>query len=415
MLWGASCRSRLRESLPEGQTPAAVLALVARALDGIEAGVRADRALAQLLRAHPGLSSSARAAVAFRSLGMTVWRGRLAWLADDDRPLAYAAFMVEQEGVGVEAAAVAAGIDAARLHAALARVPPEDPVQALSMRWSLPAWLAKRWLDQFGPEAAEAVATAMNRRAPVTIRANRLRNDAASLAEALAGEGVRAEMSSSCDTALTLEGRPNIVMLDAWREGRFEVQDEASQRAILAAQARPEMLVADLCSGSGGKSLGLAAEMQDRGRIVAIELNPARIDDHRVRLRRAGIGCVELRCGDLLASEVSADLEGRCDLVFLDVPCSETGVLRRSPDARWRLPANAPDVFAPVQRRMLARAERLVRPGGRVVYVTCSIDRAENEGVSGAPPAGLSREWSRTLRPDTDGCDGFHIARFVKQ
>jgi 16S rRNA (cytosine967-C5)-methyltransferase len=210
-----------------------------------------------------------------------------------------------------------------------------------------------------------------------------------------------------------LDGRPNILGLDSWRRGLFEVQDDASQCVTIAAQARPGELVVDLCAGSGGKTLALAADLAGQGRLVAVDVNPQRLRDLAVRAARAGAGGIEPRPGDATQPALTRDLEGRCDLVLVDAPCSELGVLRRSPDARWRLAPDAPDAFAPLQAELLARAALLVRPGGRVAYSTCSVDRAENEAVLETAPPSLTPISARTLRPDRDGCDGFFIAMLV--
>lgn len=385
-------------------------ALVDAALERVVRLEPADRVLDRLLRAHRHLTSTERRQVAERVLGIALWRGRLDQLAAGDRSLWYPLFLVEREGASIEEVVAPFAVPRETLERALATPPPPGEDHALAFEHSLPLWLARRWLDQLGHDAAHALAAATNQRAPICLRANRLRTDREALARALASEGVRTRPGMIAPDALVLEGRANLFGSQAWRAGLFEVQDEASQRVVVEATARPGELVAELCAGSGGKTLGLAADMANRGRIVALDVDPRRLRDQAVRLDRAGVRIVEPRAGDATDPSLTRDLEGRCDLVVVDAPCSETGVLRRSPDARWRLSESAFEPLARLQCAMLDRARELVGPAGRIVYATCSVDRAENDEVSGRSMAGLRRAFSRTFRPDLDGCDGFHVA-----
>jgi 16S rRNA (cytosine967-C5)-methyltransferase len=317
--------------------------------------------------------------------------------------------------MGLDEAAHRCNCSADALRAAHSTPEPLDQVRALAQRRSLPDWLARRWMRQFGVDAADALAAATNRPGPICLRANVACVTRDQLAVRLADEGIHTRPSVHVETGLIVEGRANLFGCAAWREGLFEVQDEASQLVVEACHARPDLLVVDLCAGSGGKTLGLAAAMGGRGRVVAVDLSPARLRDQRVRLARAGVTCVEQRVGDGREAALTADLKGRADVVLVDVPCSETGVLRRSPGARWTLPVEAPDAFVELQRALLERGANLVRPGGRLVYATCSVDAAENEGVSSSPVDGFSLLSQRTLRPDIEGTDGFHLAAWRRQ
>jgi 16S rRNA (cytosine967-C5)-methyltransferase len=384
--------------------------LVEEALDRIVAGEATDRVLERTLRSHRSLSSEERRDVARRLLGIALWRGRFECLMSGGRALWYPLYLVEQEGMTTGDAAAATGCDHDELVAVLATPEPPDPVLALAQRRSLPEWLAGRWVNQFGTPGADALAAATNRPGPVCLRANVARVTRDQLIERLAAEGILTRPSVHAAAGLVVEGRANLFGSQAWRAGLFELQDEASQLVVEACAAGPGMLAVDLCAGSGGKTLGLAATMRGEGRIVAADLSPARLRDQQVRLDRAGISCVEQRCGDGREPSLTRDLEGLADVVLVDAPCSETGVLRRSPGARWTMSVDAPDSFVVLQRALLERGAALVRPGGRLVYATCSVDRSENEEVSGPSIAGFRPEFSRTLRPDVEGTDGFHVA-----
>jgi 16S rRNA (cytosine967-C5)-methyltransferase len=384
--------------------------LVESALDRIVAGEAADRVLERTLRAHRGLSSDERRDVARRVLGLALWRGRFDLLTGGDRTLWYPLYLVEQESMPIDDAALLARCRPDSLRDALATPEPDDPILALAQRRSLPTWLARRWGAQFGAREADALAAVTNRPGPICLRANVARVTRDQLAVRLSEQGIRTRPSRHAASGLVVEGRANLFGSPSWREGLFEVQDEASQLVVEACEARPAVLVVELCAGSGGKTLGLAASMRGEGRLVAVDLSPARLRDQRVRLSRAGVSCVEQRCGDGCEQALTSDLEGRADVVLVDAPCSETGVLRRSPGARWTLPTEAPDTFVDLQRALLERGARLVRPGGTLVYATCSVDAVENEGVSSTPLGGMLLESRRTLRPDVEGTDGFHVA-----
>jgi 16S rRNA (cytosine967-C5)-methyltransferase len=236
---------------------------------------------------------------------------------------------------------------------------------------------------------------------------------------------------------LTLDGHANAFGLDSFRAGLFEVQDEGSQLIALACGARPGMKVVDACAGAGGKSLALASEMHNRGEILALDVDADRLAEARRRATRDGVDNLRIRAipaGDE-AADALRDLEGKADVVLVDAPCSGLGTLRRKPDARWRLGPQDPERFAVAQKRILARFSRLVRPGGRLVYATCSVTRAEDEEVAaeaaaypGFAPlpleATLGADLARSagavghelrLWPHRHGTDGFYVAAFTRK
>lgn len=386
-----------------------VVPLTEEVIDLTMGGVRADRALRRVLRAHPELTSDARAQVATWSLGLCVWRGRIDLLARGRRELWLPLFLIDRLGLPLAEAA------------SLCEQPPEalqfeppslvNDVEALAFRRSLPTWLAARWIEVFGAERADRLAEAMNEPGPVSIRANRLRISAGALLRRLHDDGIEASSGLHARDALTLMGRPNITGLAAWREGLFEVQDEGSQLIAEAVDASAGQMVVDLCAGAGGKTLALAAAMGDRGRLIAVEPDVRRVADLRGRLGRVGVTCVEVRAGDATDAPLLADLDGKADAVLVDAPCSELGTLRRGPDARWRIEPDASARWAVLQRGLLARAAALVRPGGRLVYATCSLDPTENEQVATTLPSDVFEPMRcRTLAPDVEGTDGFFLS-----
>lgn len=250
-----------------------------------------------------------------------------------------------------------------------------------AVRADLPDWLTPTLAALWG-ERLVAEGRALAGRAPLDLRVNRLKGDRATVATALAVFSPVETPLSPVGLRLPL-GAPttkpqHVPSEETYQDGRIEIQDEGSQLTALVAGARPGERVLDLCAGGGGKSLALAAEMGNRGAIFAYEVDKRRFGDFRDRAARAGSTIVELR-PPVAASDVLTDLEGSIDCVFVDAPCTGTGTWRRRPDAKWRLRPNALDQRRRDQDVVLDEATRFVRPGGRIVYVTCSILAEEDE------------------------------------
>jgi len=265
-------------------------------------------------------------------------------------------------------------------------------VPRIALSASLPDWLAARLAADWGDEA-EPLALALNRRAPMTVRANLLLGDR----EALAGELARARIATApgawCDTALHVETRTNLFGLAAFTRGAMEAQDEGSQLlADLAAAAcgggggaAGGRLIVDLCAGAGGKTLAIAGRLGNRGRILAADVDARKLEELRRRARRAGVSCAQTVQLDAGRWPAALDaVRGKADVVLVDAPCSGIGALRRNPEARWRLrEADLADLAAR-QREILVGACALLRAGGRLVYATCTLLRVENAEVVAA-------------------------------
>lgn len=291
---------------------------------------------------------------------------------------------------------------------------PALDVNELAVLRSCPDWLAQALVDSHGLAGADRFLVDANHPGPTTLRVNSLRSARDTAQRLLLDDGIATTINTSTPWALDVVGHANLFGAPAFRAGVFEVQDASSQQVVLAAAAAPGDVVIDLCAGRGGKTLGLAATMNNTGRLLAHDVDPAALRDLRGRLARSGASCVEV-IDD--ASALPAHVGDGADVVVVDAPCSSTGVLRRSPDLRWRLqPADVVAVTA-VQRDLLARAAGLVRPGGRVVYATCSALQAENDAIAAAPPATLAETNRRHLGAFCAGDrgDGFFIASFVRR
>jgi 16S rRNA (cytosine967-C5)-methyltransferase len=243
-----------------------------------------------------------------------------------------------------------------------------------------PAWLDSYLTRTFGDQRGQEAA-ALARRAPLDLRVNTLKGSREEAFAALAHLGATACRWSSI--GLRLELRPDakspaIQAEPAFLKGLIEVQDEGSQLVALMAGAQPGSTVIDLCAGAGGKTLALAAAMENRGKIFATDRDKRRLAPIHERLERAGVKCVDVRTPAGPADPI-ADLAVTADLVLIDAPCTGTGTWRRNPDAKWRTRPGALEQRNKEQAEVLDRAAALVKPGGRIAYVTCSVLTEEND------------------------------------
>lgn len=244
-------------------------------------------------------------------------------------------------------------------------------------RWEVPAWL----MDHL-PDDAAAVFPALTGRAPLDLRVNSVKSDSAAVADALHQAGIAAQPVDQVATALRID--PPVALRDApvLRAGWADIQDANAQRACLRAAPAPGQTVIDLCAGAGGKTLALAALMGNRGRVLAVDVEARRLAALKRRAETLGVTIAEpvaLAADGKPRQRWLRQWQGQADLVFADVPCSGTGTWRRNPELRWRL---TPDWFGDlqaVQARLLREAATLVRPGGKLVYATCSVLPGENE------------------------------------
>lgn len=331
-----------------------------------------------------------------------------------------------------DAARASADIDWARCKAAPERLMQErDPVIRLALGASLPDWLARRLLADWG-EQAPALAAALNQRAPMTIRANTLVTDRAALAAELEKEKLLTSPGRWCDTALVVETRTNLFATAAFARGAFEAQDEGSQLlAELACPGTAKPFVIDLCAGAGGKTLAIAARLGNRGRLLATDVEGKKLEELRRRARRAKVSIAQaVTLDDGHWPPQLQQALGKADVVLVDAPCSGIGALRRNPETRWRLTESDVRELATTQRQLIERAVPLCAPGGRIVYATCTLLRAENQDVVDAALAAAPRltkvplaevlgERARllggdvlTVTPHQHGTDGFFAQIF---
>ena len=236
------------------------------------------------------------------------------------------------------------------------------------------------WIDNVGDneltERWPVILNALKQEPRIVIRANTIKCAKDKLRKALQNQGVMTEAHSKAIDALIFISKLNVFKLPEFKQGFFEMQDISSQLVGHFANPQPGMRVIDGCAGNGGKTLHLASLMQNKGRIIALDLFPGKLDTLRCRASRAGISIIETRAID--TTKVIKRLHGTADLVLLDVPCSGLGVLKRNPEIKWRLQPNDLENLKKTQEEILHRYSLMVKPGGKLIYSTCSILSSEN-------------------------------------
>jgi 16S rRNA (cytosine967-C5)-methyltransferase len=291
--------------------------------------------------------------------------------------------------------------------------PVAQPVEYLAAGFALPGWLAERWLARYGLDECYRLGFWFAGPAPLTLRRNPLRAERAAFLEALGRAGLVA-LPGEHPQAVRLTDPVPVRELPGYLEGWFTVQDESAMRVASALAPAPGSSVLDLCAAPGGKATHLAELMADRGRVVACDVRDERLKTVSALARRLGLGSVET-C--LLAPDAGDVPPGPFDAALVDVPCSNTGVLGRRPEVRWRLRPADLRQLVPLQTHLLRGAARRVRPGGAVVYSTCSIEPEENGAVVRrvlTEAGGLTLEAEAETVPGRPA-DGGYRARLLKE
>lgn len=280
---------------------------------------------------------------------------------------------------------------------------------------SVPDWMDIRLGRELG-EAWPAIRATLNTPAEVYLRVNTLKTERRTLKTRLAQDGFTTETLKEIPTALLMKQRYNVFGMASFKEGLFEVQDASSQRVAPFLEVEPGMKVVDACAGAGGKTLHLAALMQNKGKIIALDVHDWKLTELRKRSARAGVDVAETRV--IEGTKTLKRLNGFADRLLLDVPCSGLGVLRRNPDAKWKLSNEEIDRLIIEQQDILTRYSAIVKPGGKLVYATCSILPSENELQVQKFLAAHGDQWTLEeelkINPAETGHDGFYAARLVK-
>ena len=404
---------------------AARISAVIELLEAVElsftsGGQSADALVGDYFRARRYAGSKDRRAVSEQLYRILRSREVLQWCLDESgtdlsaRALVLADMALHQEDTSVF------GQDAPHAPAALsedeqallATVMALDPAAApAAARANIPPRHLEGFKARFQTDWQQA-AIALNSRAPLNVRVNALKYDASKQAQLIENKNITVSKCTYAPDGLQLEGRINLAGEKAYRDGLIEVQDEASQIASLLVDAAPGMQVLDLCAGAGGKSFAVASSMAGKGQIHAFDTHGGRLQELGKRMQRAGARNIQHRKLPLDAAGSAAILDphmAAMDRVIVDAPCSGSGTWRRSPDLRWRHDSAALDALARLQNSLIREGAGLVKPGGRLIYMTCSVFEMENEAVVEAfladnpdwKPLNWQDVWTKSL-PDVD-------------
>jgi len=286
----------------------------------------------------------------------------------------------------------------------------------LSTRYSMPEWLVKSWLDEMGENAAVDLLDSLLERAPFVVRANPLKITREKLAIRLISQGYSVEQTQNSPWGLKIHKKFNVQEVPEFRLGLFEIQDEGSQMICMEVDPRPGETCWDACTGGGGKALLLGAVMDNKGILLASDIRHNKLEELKKRAHRAGLKNLVVGQPENISRNPAA-LNG-VDRILVDAPCSGTGTFRRMPDAKWRINEHKIEGFQAQQLTILNFYQRFLKPGGKLIYSTCSLQSRENEDVIekflkehqdfeifGAP---------KKFLPNKLGTDGFFVAKLIK-
>ncbi len=312
----------------------------------------------------------------------------------------------------------------------------KDIIKYLSIKYSHPEWMVQKFTGLFGVEFTESLLDANNQVPPLTVRVNTLKTDRERLVRELQEEGISASNGRYCADALVLDNPSSINRIKAFTNGMFTVQDESSMLAAKVLDPQPEELIIDVCSAPGGKATYAAQLMGNKGRVLARDIHPHKLELVSETARRLGLDIIETELYN--AAVLDDRYIGKADRVLLDAPCTGLGIIRRKPDIKWTKEIGDETEITSLQFKLVRIASRYVKPGGVLIYSTCTITPGENAGMmerflkseegaefvqedlSAYLPVELAALLSGDrgmlqLYPNRDGIDGFFIARFKRR
>lgn len=376
-----------------------------------EKGRQADKVIEQVLKSNRKWGARDRGFIAENTYEIVRWWRLLLFVSQEERPAYSDIFAIWQTLKGNELPAWTefAHIQPQRIHHTY-----EEAKKIRKVRESIPDWLDEVGASELGEKWDDEL-HALNQTAPVVLRVNTLKTNREALQKQLAEDGIQTNQLPSLPSALALTEKKNVFQTEAFKNGFFEVQDAGSQVIAPTLDVQPGMRVIDACAGAGGKTLHLAALMQNQGRLIAMDVENWKLDELRRRARRNGVSNVETR---LIEAKTIKRLRETADRVLLDVPCSGLGVLRRNPDSKWKIMPEFLDQIRQTQYDILSHYSQMVKPGGKLVYATCSILPSESENQVQRFLKEQGQQWTLETEtrtsPARDGFDGFYMASLVK-
>lgn len=293
----------------------------------------------------------------------------------------------------------------------------DEAIQTRAIRESIPDWMDSLGEKELGKKWDKEIA-ALNKQAEVILRVNPLKATLKELQNSLSDQEIETDTLPGYPYALQLKERANVFTTDAFKYGWFEVQDASSQKVAEILSPEPGMRIVDACAGAGGKSLHIASLMENKGQVVSLDIYQNKLNELKRRARRNGIHNIETRLID--STKVIKKLIGKADKVLIDAPCSGLGVLRRNPDAKWKIQPEFLEEIKNTQRELLSSYSRMVKDGGQLVYATCSILPSENnKQVSTFLKSEEGQEFTlveeHVILAHKTGFDGFYIALLQKK
>lgn len=284
-------------------------------------------------------------------------------------------------------------------------------------RESIPDWIDNIGVAELGEAAWTKEIASLNKQAEVILRTNTLNTTKEQLQKKLKSEGIDTEFIQGYSDALKLVERANVFKTESFKKGLFEVQDASSQLVADYLQVAPGMKVVDTCAGAGGKTLHLASLMQNKGQIIAMDIYESKLKKLKVRARRNNVHNIDLRVID--STKPIKKLHNKADRVLIDAPCSGLGVIRRNPDSKWKLQPEFLDNIRNVQQDVLQSYSKMVKPGGKLVYATCSVLPSENQDqietfLASESGKGFTFVSDKKVLSSVSGFDGFYMALLEK-
>ena len=283
---------------------------------------------------------------------------------------------------------------------------------------SIPDWIDNIGVQNLGVKKWEKELTALNTPAKVVLRVNRLKTNPKLLQNALRDEDIQTQWTKEHPDALILEERTNVFDTDIFKRGWFEVQDASSQQVAHFCQVAPGMQVIDACAGAGGKTLHLAALMENKGQITSMDIYAHKLHELKRRARRAGAQNITTKL--ITSTKTIKKLKGRADRVLIDAPCTGLGILRRNPDAKWKIHPDFLEKITQTQQEILNSYASMVKIGGYLIYATCSILKQENQDqiqqfLNSDTGQNFQLDKEAIVSPAASGFDGFYMARLIRK
>ena len=289
----------------------------------------------------------------------------------------------------------------------------DELTKTRKFRESIPDWMDELGVKELGEETWTKELAAQNEQAKVILRVNKLKTTKEKLRAILMDLNIETEFHKDYPDALILTERANVFLTDAFKDGLFEVQDASSQLVAYFLDVQPGMRVVDTCAGAGGKTLHLASLMENKGQLIAMDLYESKLKQLKIRAKRNGAFNIEPRV--IESTKTIKKLHEKADRVLIDAPCSGLGVLKRNPDSKWKLQPEFIDNIRKVQAEVLENYSKIVKPGGKLVYATCSVLPSENqEQIKHFLSTEIGKEFKfvkdQKVLASESGFDGFYIA-----